>query len=96
MRRRFAVLTGAAIVSTALASPAIASDHLANATAASGSNPVANNPSGVSGAAARPATVPGEGDPNAGQDTTTPARDLGCVSARAGATPDPSDTTCND
>ena len=57
---------------------------------------VTTNPSGVSGAKARPGSVPGEGNPSAGQDTTVPARDLGCVFVRSGATPDPGDTTCGD
>lgn len=58
---------------------AFASDHLFNATTSPGSdnrgfnNPVAANPSGVSGPAAEPGLVPGEGDPNGGGDTTTPA-----------------------
>jgi hypothetical protein len=95
MRRTLAAAFSATILAVALTSPALASDHLANATAASGSNPVTSNPSGVSGAKARPATVPGQGNPNAGQDTTVPARDLGCVFVRSGATPDPNDTTCN-
>jgi hypothetical protein len=56
---------------------------------------VTTNPSGVSGSKARPGSVPGEGNPNAGQDTTVPARDLGCVFVRSGATPDPGDTTCD-
>lgn len=58
---------------------AAASDHLFNAATAPGSddrgfgNPVAQNPSGVSGPASQPGTVPGEGNPNAGQDTGTPS-----------------------
>jgi hypothetical protein len=58
---------------------AAASDHLFNAATAPGSddrgfgNPVAQNPSGVSGPMSQPATVPGEGDPNAGQDRGTPS-----------------------
>lgn len=61
--------------------PAVAQadDHLANAATSSGAdargftNPVAGNPSGTSGPAAQPATVPGLGDPAAGLDTGTPA-----------------------
>jgi hypothetical protein len=95
MRRTLAAaFSGATLFAAALASPAVANDHLANATAASGGNPVTTNPSGVSGANARPGSVPGQGNPNAGQDTTVPASDLGCVFVRTGATPDPSDTTC--
>jgi hypothetical protein len=94
MKRTLAAFSAAAVLAAALASPALASDHLANATAASGGNPVTTNPSGVSGAKARPGSVPGEGNPNAGEDTTVPARDLGCVFLRSGATPDPGDTTC--
>ena len=97
MRRTLAsCLSSAMLLVALLASPALASDHLANATAASGGNPVTTNPSGASGAQARPGSVPGEGNPNAGADTTVPARDLGCVFVRSGATPDPGDTTCGD
>ena len=73
-----------------MAVPAFASDHLFNAATAPGAdvrgftNPVATNPSGMSGAMARPATVPGEGNPNAGQHMGTPAVDLGLVSVRSG------------
>lgn len=58
---------------------ASASDHLFNAATAAGNdnrgfgNPVAQNPSGVSGPNAQPGTVPGEGNPNAGQDRGTPS-----------------------
>jgi hypothetical protein len=74
----------------ALAAPALASDHLFNATNSNGAdnrgfaNPVANNPSGVSGGMAQPATVPGEGNPNAGQDQGTPSVDLSLVFQRSG------------
>ncbi len=73
-----------------MAVPAFASDHLFNAATASGAdvrgfvNPVAQNPSGISGAMAGPGTVPGEGNPNAGQDLGTPAVDLSLVNARSG------------
>jgi hypothetical protein len=69
---------------TAGAGVAIADDHLFDAAHSSGvdnrgfANPVAGNPSGVSGAAAQPGTVPGLGNPNSGSDTGTPAFD--CVS----------------
>src|SRR5829696_3512449 len=64
------------ITTTGLMLPHVAfsSDHLANAQAPFG-NPVVNNPSGVSGGAATPGDVPGTGNPNAGQDRTTPAVD---------------------
>jgi hypothetical protein len=73
-----------------LAAPALAHDHLFNAAHAPGVadrgfvNPVAGNPSGVSGAASRPATVPGSGDPKVGIDTGTPAVDLSLVNVRSG------------
>jgi len=69
----------AALGATLFAGTAIASDHLFNAANAPGSdsrgfgNPVAKNPSGVSGPKSQPATVPGEGNPNAGQDRGTPS-----------------------
>jgi hypothetical protein len=73
-----------------VSSPALASDHLANAASSEGAdnrgfaNPVAGNPSDPSGAAAQPGTVPGEGDPKAGNDRTTPAVDLSLVNTRSG------------
>ncbi len=76
-----AVFTSALLVGV-VSSPALASDHVFNAANSEGAdnrgfaNPVAANPSGTSGAQAQPGTVPGEGNPNAGQDTTTPAVDL--------------------
>lgn len=69
---------------TAGAGTAAADDHLFDAAHSSGVeqrgfvNPVAQNPSGTSGAAAQPGTVPGLGNPNAGADQGTPAFD--CVS----------------
>ncbi len=63
---------------------ALADDHLFNGATSPGAaqrgfaNPVAGNPSGVSGPAAQPGTVPGLGNPNAGGDQGTPAFD--CVS----------------
>jgi hypothetical protein len=59
----------------------MADDHLVNGATAPGAddrgfaNPVAANPSGISGPAAQPGTVPGLGDPSSGQDTGTPAFD---------------------
>ena len=79
-----------ALALVVLAPAALASDHLFNAATAPGAaqrgfgNPVALNPSGVSGPAAQPGTVPGEGNPNAGQDQTTPAVDLSLVTIRSG------------
>jgi len=78
-----AVFTSALLVGVA-SSPAVASDHLANATGAAGFNPAAQNPSGTSGEAAQPGTVPGEGSPNAGKVTGTPAVDLNVVDDRSG------------
>jgi hypothetical protein len=52
-------------------------------------NPVAQNPSGVSGNAAQPGTVPGAGDPKVGVDTGTPAVDLSLVSVRSGGNGNP-------
>ena len=39
-------------------------------------NPVVGNPSGVSGPAAQPGTVPGLGNPDAGADRGTPSVNL--------------------
>jgi hypothetical protein len=91
MPRLFAlVFAVTALLLGVLAAPALAHDHLFNAAHAPGvadrgfANPVAGNPSGVSGAAAQPATVPGAGDPKMGVDTGTPAVDLSLVNARSG------------
>ena len=78
-----AVFTSALLVGVA-SSPALASDHLLNAKAATGINPVTDNPSGTSGAKAQPDTVPGEGNPNFGNDRGTPAVDLDEVNVRSG------------
>ena len=78
-----AVFTSALLVGV-VSSPALASDHLANAASATGFNPVTQNPSDTSGTKAEPRTVHGEGNPNAGQDTTTPAVDLSFVDDRSG------------
>ena len=75
--------------------PALAHDHLFNAAHAPGVtsrgfiNPVAQNPSGVSGSEAQPGTVPGAGDPKVGVDTGTPAVDLTLVSTRSGGNGNP-------
>ncbi|HJW74610.1 MAG TPA: hypothetical protein VJ787_02915 [Thermoleophilia bacterium] len=85
-----------ALALAVLAPAALASDHLFNAANAPGAaqrgfgNPVALNPSGTSGPVAQPGTVPGEGNPNAGQDQTTPAVDLSLVSVRSGGNGQPS------
>ena len=92
MIARRVICTGVgAIAAVALwAGPALASDHLANGTDAPGAgqrdfaNPVAQNPSGTSAAAALPGTVPGEGNPNAGAEQSTPAVDLSEVGPRSG------------
>jgi hypothetical protein len=61
--------------------PAFADDHLANAANANGAaergfaNPAGGNPSGVSGPASQPGSVPGLGDPNSGVDQGTPSFD---------------------
>ena len=72
MQQLFTVLIlGAGL---ALGTQAFAGDHLASASGALGHNPVgAENPSGVSGPASDPGSVPGQGDPNAGNDTGTPS-----------------------
>lgn len=60
---------------------AMADDHLFNGATSEGAdnrgfnNPVAANPSGTSGAAAQPGSVPGLGSPNAGADQGTPSFD---------------------
>ena len=83
MQRLFtALILGAGLV---LGSQAFAGDHLSHGASATGGNPVATNPSGVSGPASDPASVPGEGDPNDGNDTGTPSVDEGGGLARADA-----------
>lgn len=91
MTRRLGLAVMVAGLLVALtAAPASASDHLFNAAHAPGVaargfvNPVANNPSGMSGAKAMPGTVPGEGDPKVGVDQGTPASNLELVNARSG------------
>ncbi len=71
MQRFFtALILGAGL---ALGTQALAGDHLASAAGALGHNPVGANPSGVSGPASDPGSVPGQGDPNAGADMGTPS-----------------------
>lgn len=92
---RLSVAAAAVVASLgALAVPASASDHLFNAVNSAGAthrdfeNPVAGNPSGTSGAAAQPGTVPGEGDPKDGFDTEgtgTPAVDHSLICVRSGS-----------
>lgn len=90
MRRALIAGVFVLIIVVGVAPAALASDHLFNAANAAGAahrgfaNPVAQNPSGVSGAMARPATVPGEGDPKSGLDLGTPSVDLSLVSVRSG------------
>ena len=99
MTRRLIALVGvAALALVVLAPAALASDHLFNAVTAPGAaqrgftNPVAANPSGASGPAAQPATVPGAGNPNAGVDQSTPAVDLSLVDIRSGGHGQPTGT----
>jgi len=90
LKRLALILVVAAMLLAVFVAPALASDHLFNAANAPGAsirgftNPVAANPSGVSGANAMPATVPGEGDPKVGADRGTPAVNLDLVSVRSG------------
>jgi hypothetical protein len=94
-KRFIAVAATSALLVGLTAMPALAGDHLFTGSNAPGAdqrgfaNPVATNPSGTSGAAARPGTVPGEGNPNAGADQETPSVDLNAVSARSGGHGDP-------
>jgi hypothetical protein len=84
------VLLAAVLLLAITAAPALAHDHLFNAAHAPGAamrgfaNPVAGNPSGMSGAMADPATVPGSGDPKVGVAQGTPAVDLSLVWVRSG------------
>lgn len=98
MRKKLFVLVVAVVLVLAFAAPAFASDHLANAAAAPGAavrgfaNPVGGNPSGGTAAShAMPATVPGEGNPNFGQDLGTPAVNLTLVFTRSGGHATPHD-----
>lgn len=80
----------AVIAALGIAGPALASDHLFDGANASGAdsrgfdNPVAGNPSGTSGPTASPGTVPGEGNPNSGNELDTPAVDRDLVGTRSG------------
>ena len=94
-KRFIAVAATSALLVGLTAMPALAGDQLFTGSNAPGAdqrgfgNPVATNPSGTSGAAARPGTVPGEGSPNEGADQGTPSVDLGAVAARSGGHGDP-------
>ncbi|HET7479663.1 MAG TPA: hypothetical protein VFJ72_09135 [Rubrobacteraceae bacterium] len=94
-KRLGTALAASAMLIGATAAPALAGDHLFNGSTSPGAdqrgfaNPVTANPSGTSGAAAKPATVPGEGNPNAGLDQGTPSVDLSAVSVRSGGNGDP-------
>lgn len=80
-----------AVGTMAAAAPAMAHDHLFNGATSNGAdnrgftNPVAGNPSGVSGAMAQPGTVPGLGNPNAGQDMGAPSFDCEVLQMRLDA-----------
>ncbi len=90
LKRAGIVLGVCLLIVAASAAPAFAHDHLFNAAHAPGAevrgfaNPVAGNPSGMSGAAAEPATVPGGGDPKVGVSIGTPSVDLSLVPERSG------------
>lgn len=80
------LVAAAMVAGTSLAS---ADDHLFNAATSNGqrdfANPVTQNPSGTSGAAAQPGTVPGLGDPKVGEDTGTPAFSCEALAERLAA-----------
>ena len=65
-------LTGAALALTMFAGSALAGGHLHDASHSAGAdkrgfhNPVVDNPSGVSGDAAKPGLVPSTGNPKTG------------------------------
>ena len=94
-KRFVAVAATSALLVGLTAIPALAGDHLFTGSNSPGAdhrgfgNSVATNPSGTSGAAGRPGTVPGEGSPNAGADQGTPSVDLSSVSTRSGGHGDP-------
>lgn len=78
-----------------------ADDHLFTAVNSSGAdargftNPVAGNPSGTSGAAAQPGSVPGLGDPKVGEDTGTPAFSEAALCERVAARSEGAPTMCD-
>lgn len=81
----------AAGIGLAGASGATAHDHLFDAAHSQGvdqrgfTNPVAFNPSGTSGGAAQPATVPGLGNPNSEPGQGTPSFDCETLGDRLAA-----------
>lgn len=86
--RNVLIATGL-VFALALAGQAYAHDHVSHATdarstnpSAGGDNPVGGNPSGTSGPASDPASVPGGGDPNDGIDLGTPSVDRDLVDDR--------------
>jgi hypothetical protein len=89
--RSGAVVAVASLSVIATSGLAFADDHLANGATSPGAavrgftNPVAFNPSGTSGAAAQPGTVPGLGNPSAGGDLGTPAFDCQSLLERLAA-----------
>jgi hypothetical protein len=93
---RLRKVLAASLVSSLLlgmaAFPAVASDHVVNAANSPGAddrgftNPVTTNPGEAQG---DPGTVPGEGDPNSGAQTGTPAVNLDLVDDRSGGHGDP-------
>ena len=88
---RTALISGLAAAGLALGGAASAHDHLVNGATRNGAdnrgfaNPVAGNPSGTSGGASQPGTVPGLGDPNSGGATGTPAFDCETLELRLAA-----------
>ncbi len=86
--RTGALVALASVAVLATGGLAAADDHLAGAATSPGAdvrgfaNPVAANPSGTSGAAAQPGTVPGLGNPSAGADQGTPAFDCASLLER--------------
>jgi len=90
-RTAIAVTTAATLVVGLGVGTASADDHLANGANSEGvvhrdfGNPVGGNPSGTSGPAAHPATVPGLGNPNAGIDQGTPSFECEVLHVRLGA-----------
>jgi hypothetical protein len=92
LRKVLAASLASALMLGIVAFPAAASDHVFNAATSPGAdergfgNPVTENPGDAQGS---PGTVPGEGNPNAGNQTGTPAVNLDLVSDRSGGHGDP-------
>jgi hypothetical protein len=82
------------------ATAASAHDHLNHAAGSEGAddrgfvNPVAGNPSGQSGAASQPGTVPGLGDPTSGTSTGTPSFSCETLLLRLAARSEGAGPTC--